>query len=102
VRALDRSGLITIGGHTLDHPNLPTLTEAQQRSEIVDSKNEIEKEIGHPIKDFAYPYGAYNAITIQIVREAGYQTAVTTLPGSYQAEGLEFTLRRVRDTLTLP
>jgi peptidoglycan/xylan/chitin deacetylase (PgdA/CDA1 family) len=102
VRQLDSSGLITIGGHTVDHENLATLPPDMQRAEIFDSKIGIEREIGHPIRHFAYPYGAYNPTTIQLVREAGYATAVTTLPGTYQAPGIEYTLRRVRDTLTLP
>jgi peptidoglycan/xylan/chitin deacetylase (PgdA/CDA1 family) len=102
VRELDGSGLITIGAHTLDHENLAGLTPAEQRTEIFDSKAGLEQELGHPVRHFAYPYGAYNPTTIQLVREAGFATAVTTLPSSYQAPGLEFTLRRVRDTLTLP
>jgi len=102
VRALDRSGLITIGGHTLDHPNLATLSPQEQRHEIFDSKAQIEDEIGHPIHDFAYPYGAYNDTTIQLVQEAGYDTAVSTLEGNYQLPGYQYTLRRVRDALALP
>jgi peptidoglycan/xylan/chitin deacetylase (PgdA/CDA1 family) len=102
VRTLDQSGLITIGGHTLDHPNLASLSTDDQRHEIIDSKTQIEQEIGHPIHDFAYPYGNYNATTIQITQEAGYTTAVTTAPGQYQTPGQPYTLRRIRDTLSLP
>ncbi|HSX02269.1 MAG TPA: polysaccharide deacetylase family protein [Candidatus Saccharimonadia bacterium] len=102
VRTLDRSGLITIGGHTLDHPNLASLSADDQRHEIIDSKTQLEQELGHPIRDFAYPYGNYNATTIQIVQEAGYATAVTTAPGQYQLPGQPYTLRRLRDTLSLP
>jgi hypothetical protein len=78
VRALDRSGLITIGGHTLDHENLATLPPAEQRHQIIDSTS------------------------IDLAREAGYLTAVTTLPGDYQPAGSDFVLRRARDTLSLP
>jgi len=102
VRTLDRSGLVTIGGHTLDHPNLAGLPPAEQQHEIADSKAEIEQQLGHPIHDFAYPYGAYSDTTIQLVREAGYDTAVTTLPGDYQSPAFQYTLRRVRDALELP
>ena len=102
VRMLDASGLVTIGGHTLDHPNLPTLSEADQRHEIIDSKTAIEAEIGHPIRHFAYPYGDFNGTTIQIVRDAGYVTAVTTIGGTYQDPGSQYTLHRVRDATVLP
>ncbi len=102
VRQLDRSGLVTIGGHTLDHENLASLSAAQQQREIVDSKIQTEQELGHPIDAFAYPYGDFNAITIQIVAQAGYTTAVTTMPGEYQKPNEPFTLVRIRDTLSLP
>jgi peptidoglycan/xylan/chitin deacetylase (PgdA/CDA1 family) len=58
--------------------------------------------LGHPIRHFAYPYGAYNQTSIDLAREAGYLTAVTTLPGDYQPAGSDFVLRRARDTLSLP
>ncbi len=102
VRQLDHSGLITIGGHTLDHPNLASLSPDEQRHEIIDSKAGIEQEIGHSIRHFAYPYGDYNQTTIDIVRQAGYVTAVTTQPGDYQTPSAPYTLHRIRDTLSLP
>jgi peptidoglycan/xylan/chitin deacetylase (PgdA/CDA1 family) len=102
VRMLDQSGLITIGGHTLDHENLATLGPEEQQHEIADSKAQIEQELGHPIRHFAYPYGAYNQTSIDVVRAAGYVSAVTTEAGEYQAPGTEFGLRRERDALMLP
>jgi peptidoglycan/xylan/chitin deacetylase (PgdA/CDA1 family) len=102
VRQLDTSGLITIGGHTIDHENLATLTPAQQQFEIDASKTGIESEIGHTIYDFAYPYGAYNDATIQLVASAGYRTAVTTQPNNDQNPGEPYILNRIRDTEILP
>lgn len=102
IRKLDQSGLITIAGHTVNHRNLATLSPAEQRMEIAVGKEIIEKELGHSIRHFAYPYGAYNADSLALVREAGYLTAVTTLEGSEQAVGYPFELRRVRDALMLP
>ncbi|HUD11568.1 MAG TPA: polysaccharide deacetylase family protein [Candidatus Saccharimonadia bacterium] len=102
IRQLDKSGLIEIGGHTVDHENLASLTPSDQQFEIDASKTGIEQELGHPIYDFAYPYGEYDATTIQLVQAAGYESAVTTLPSNYQISGEPFTLRRIRDTETLP
>jgi peptidoglycan/xylan/chitin deacetylase (PgdA/CDA1 family) len=102
IRMLDHSGLITIGGHTLDHFNLAELSEADQRTEIADSKRGIEHELGHPIKHFAYPYGGYTQKTIDITREAGYMTAVTTIISPEQPEGARYTLRRIHDVYALP
>ncbi len=102
VRELDASGLITIGSHTVDHANLASLPPDKQRMEIFDGKAQLEGQLGHKVHHFCYPYGSYNATTIALVREAGFTTATTTLPGTYQNASNLLTLYRVRNTLTLP
>jgi peptidoglycan/xylan/chitin deacetylase (PgdA/CDA1 family) len=102
IRQLDQSGLITIGSHTIDHPDLATETAAQQRTEIIDGKTQLEQQLGHSVADFAYPYGEYNSTTISIVRQAGFSTAVTTTPGTLQSPSNRYTLTRIRSTYNLP
>jgi peptidoglycan/xylan/chitin deacetylase (PgdA/CDA1 family) len=102
LRELDSSGIITLASHTVDHSNLPTLSIEQQRFEIIDGKHQLEAELGHSVHHFAYPYGSYNATTIQIVKEAGFTTAVSTIPGTLQSLGNLYSLYRVRDALKLP
>jgi len=102
VRMLDRSGLITIGAHTVDHQNLASDSPEQQLFEISQSKVQLESQLGHPVHHFCYPYGSYNQTTVDLVRQAGFITATTTLPGTIQPPGSLFTLRRIRDTLSLP
>ncbi len=100
--ALDRGGLITIAGHTVDHSNLPTLSQDDQRFEIISNKQAMEAHLGHPILHFAYPYGSFNASSIDIVRAAGYISAVSTLPGSLHSSGTVYSLHRVREVYKLP
>jgi peptidoglycan/xylan/chitin deacetylase (PgdA/CDA1 family) len=102
IRSLDRSGLITIGGHTVDHFNLDSLSAAQQQFEITTNKAEIERQLGHTIHHFAYPYGSYNAMTVNLVRQAGYLSSVTTLPGMLQSSSNLYTLHRSRSVAELP
>jgi peptidoglycan/xylan/chitin deacetylase (PgdA/CDA1 family) len=102
VRQLDQSGIITIGSHTIDHPDLPTETADQQRSEIAGGKAQLEAQLGHSVYTFAYPYGDYNATTISIVQQAGFTTAVTTAAGTLQSAVDRYTLDRVRSAYTLP
>lgn len=102
IRMLDQSGLITIGSHTVDHLNLASQSAEVQHFEIIQGKQDLEAQLGHPVRHFAYPYGAYNSTTLAIVREAGFTTAVTTLPGSVQVPGGIYTLHRVRNVFTLP
>lgn len=102
VRTLDRSGLIEIAGHTVNHRNLASLSADEQRYEILGGKQQLEAQIGHTVRSLAYPYGAYNALSVQIAREAGYTNAVTTQPGTQQTAGGIMTLHRVRDAMLLP
>lgn len=46
-----------IGGHTLDHPSLPTLSEDQQRLEICNDRTQLLAD-GIAAENFAYPFGA--------------------------------------------
>jgi len=102
VRQLDASGLITIGSHTIDHPDLASETAEQQSAEIIGGKTELEQEIGHKVYDFAYPYGDYNSTTISIVQQAGFTDAVTTAPGTLQSAANRYTMPRIRATYDLP
>lgn len=102
VRTLDRSGLIEVAGHTVNHRNLASLSADEQRYEILGGKQQLEAQIGHTVRSLAYPYGAYNALSVQIAREAGYTNAVTTQPGTQQTAGGIMTLHRVRDAMLLP
>ena len=55
---LEKSDLVTIGAHTLNHPILQNESLETSRKEITDSIIELEKLLGHKIKYFAYPNGA--------------------------------------------
>jgi hypothetical protein len=47
--------------------------------ELVESKRWLEHLLGHPVLDFAYPSGQFNAQVVAEVKQAGYDTAVTTM-----------------------
>jgi hypothetical protein len=71
---------VEIGSHSVDHPDLTTLTAAQQDAELKNSQLTLQQLLGVPITDYAAPYGAYNQ---QVVTDAQkyYQTYRTTQPG---------------------
>lgn len=78
---LAEGGLVEIGAHTVTHPVLSCLSEAEQRWEVARSKVELEARIDRPVRAFAYPYGGrhdYTPVTVQAVEEAGYAIACTT------------------------
>ena len=102
IRTLDQSGFVEIAAHTMNHLDLAKMTPDVQRFEIIEGKHYLEEKLGHLVTDFCYPYGAFNQSAISIVKEAGFTTATTTLPGTDQSVASPFTMRRVRDALNLP
>lgn len=71
---------MTIGGHTLDHANLPKLSAAEMDRQLRESKAALEKKLNVAVTHFAYPYGAYNDVVIEAVKRAGYRSATTLNP----------------------
>ena len=66
-----------IGAHTCTHPRLSQLSRAQAKEEIQASKKKLEDQFSLRIDHFAYPFGDYNLETVELVQEAGFQTACT-------------------------
>lgn len=66
-----------IGGHTKNHVDLTSQTEAEMKDEIVGGKEYLENIIGQKIKMFSYPMGLYNQQVIKAVRQGGFIGART-------------------------
>ncbi len=71
VQELAANPLFTVGVHTVDHPRL-TLCEPQEvLRQISENKLWLEHITGKPCGTIAYPYGDYNAETVESCRAAG-------------------------------
>jgi peptidoglycan/xylan/chitin deacetylase (PgdA/CDA1 family) len=98
VREMHALGM-TIGSHTMTHPNLPSAGIEAARDELVTSKRRLEEEIGAPVTMFSYPNGGAERYLTpavqQAVRDAGY-TAATTSRNAFAGPGSDlFALERV-------
>jgi len=85
IRKLATSPLAAIGSHTMTHASLRSLSEPAARRELTESKARLEKEIGKEVRHLAFPYGTRLEAAereYRLASEAGFTTAVTTLPGS--------------------
>jgi peptidoglycan/xylan/chitin deacetylase (PgdA/CDA1 family) len=69
------SGLMTLGAHTHNHPDLRGLPVAQIETELDRSNEVITDRTGVHPKHFAYPKGYWSADAEPLVRER-YETAV--------------------------
>ena len=77
IQAMQNSGCVEFGAHTLSHPNLTELDDDTARHEITASIRAVEALTGVPCTTFAYPFGRFEARHMQLVREAGIATAVS-------------------------
>jgi peptidoglycan/xylan/chitin deacetylase (PgdA/CDA1 family) len=85
LRRLAMSGLVTLGGHTMDHPVLGNESEERARAEIQESVASLARMIDRPVTAFAYPNGTegfdFGQREQNILRGAGVQIAFSTDPG---------------------
>lgn len=97
VRTLHSKGF-EIGAHTVHHPILSECTVQQARAEIGDCKAQLESIIGGEVQTFAYPNGRpgkdFGPEHVEMVRAAGYRTAVTTSIGAARSDTDPYQLPR--------
>jgi len=75
---MQKSGLVTIQGHSCSHPADMRLQSASEvDKELIDSKALIEKHTGKPVIAFAYTEGHYNDKLAGTVARDGYRLAFT-------------------------
>lgn len=75
LRAVAASPLVTVGSHSVSHPLLTRLPDAELARELADSKRFLEEVTGRPVDLFAYPTGDYDRRVMAAVRAAGYRGA---------------------------
>jgi peptidoglycan/xylan/chitin deacetylase (PgdA/CDA1 family) len=95
---MEKNGM-EFGAHTVTHPILTKITPEHAAAEIILCKQALEKELGHPVISFAYPYGKYNDSVKEAAVKAGYKAAVTTSVDKNPLQPADhYTLKRLRVT----
>jgi len=98
LREMSNSGM-TIGAHTISHPNLPNTSADEATEEISGSRDMIESMLSAPVAHFSYPNGRgsshLNEAVREIVRRSGFLSAVTSVPGCVRGDADPWALRRV-------
>jgi poly-beta-1,6-N-acetyl-D-glucosamine N-deacetylase len=78
LKEMSADPLVTIASHSVTHPNdLTVFTDDKLKIEIKESKRILEAQLGIPIRYFTYPVGKYDKRVADLVRETGYQGALT-------------------------
>jgi peptidoglycan/xylan/chitin deacetylase (PgdA/CDA1 family) len=90
---------MTVGAHTLTHPNLPSAGLPAAQAEITGSKARLERELGIQVTQFSYPNGGadtyYTPDLQRIVADAGYTAASSSRNAFAGATSDLYALERV-------
>ncbi|QPF82119.1 polysaccharide deacetylase family protein [Bradyrhizobium genosp. L] len=81
---------VTFGSATVNYPVLSNLGEADARREMAMGKAVAESALRRDVRHFAFPFGdrgAFGRAHVVMAEEAGFASAVTTIPGVVQPQG---------------
>lgn len=97
IREMSAAG-IEFGSHTVSHPILSRLDDAELACELADSRRRLEQELGRPAPVLAYPVGGpeeFNDKVVRAAENAGYRLGLSYMPGVNRLGAMErFRLRR--------
>ncbi len=100
LRRLAAAGMC-IGAHTLSHPLLSESPMKTARSEILESKHQLEQSLGQEVWALAYPFGDSSAVTsreMKMAEQAGFKSAFLNVGGGFGTQTSKFALPRVHIT----
>jgi len=90
------SKLVDVGAHTVHHMSLKGKPLATVQYEVDESKKTLEEQYHIHVYSFAYPNGSFDQQAINVVKQAGFTTAASTIAGNEQGDQNRFFLFRVR------
>jgi peptidoglycan/xylan/chitin deacetylase (PgdA/CDA1 family) len=96
MQMLSQNPLFSIGAHSVHHSMLAEQNVTDQTYEVKESKRQIENWLDKPVKGFSYPYGNYNAVTQNLLKESGFDYAVSTESKLVTEEDDRYSLPRIQ------
>jgi peptidoglycan/xylan/chitin deacetylase (PgdA/CDA1 family) len=97
IKEMQKSGIITIGSHCLDHKTLTDIkSEEELKRQIFVSKEILEEKLKEKVNTFCYIRGSFNPRVRQTVIDAGYKAGVATSPGKKYPNDDILVLKRLR------
>ena len=85
-----------IAGHTRTHPHLDQMSDDAALNDILGGRNDLADNLGIRVRTFCYPFGGLNDRTPELVQEAGFMGACTTMSGLCKKGANPFLLPRVK------
>lgn len=88
--------LVSLGSHSCTHPRLSRLPSSEAREEIEGSRAKLQSLTIQDVRLFAFPYGDYDASTVELCRIAGYEVVFSTTPTPVDTTDSAFVRGRVK------
>lgn len=86
---------ITFGSHTVDHVRLGLVDDETSSAQLMQSKEVIQQQLGHPCRYLCYPSGSFTPQVARRAQECGYEAALTSEDGTNKVGDDPMTLRRL-------
>ena len=81
----------------MTHPNFLRIESEAVRWVMEESRRALEQRFAVSVSSFAYPFGLYRPEQVELVKQAGYSSAVTTREGIENADSWQpLELRRIK------
>ncbi len=89
LRELAAEGVV-LAPHTRTHPLLNRLPLEEAKAEVLDSLDDLEREVGPTPRVFAFPAGGQSDELVSWLPEAGFEIAFATTRGSNEPSSIEW------------
>ncbi len=84
-----------VGSHSLSHQRLHELPQDVAQHEIAESRSASAQHARRPDRAFRLSFGHFTAEIVELVRHAGYSSAMTVVPGVARASDDRLRLPRI-------
>jgi len=95
LRILESAGH-EVQSHTVSHGRLTEMPPSQLDREMRESRATIEKEMRHPVKVIAYPFGNYDERVMRAASAAGYEFGLRADADLVVGKPLQYRMPRIR------
>jgi len=99
VHSLSRAGMI-IGSHGMHHRDWRQLKNEELMSDLLVSREILEKETGRPVSYVACPGGSYDRRVLNCLRKAGYERVYTSDTGYSRPDAFLQARNTIRSNIT--
>lgn len=96
LREMHANEFVRIYNHTATHAPLGYILKQQITHELTSSREDFKRELGFDTNIFTYPYGSYNPVAIDTLKQHGFTAAFTTDDGRKQCLSNIMQLKRTR------